>query len=208
MADYIYTRISTTKQTHDPQTDELAQKFPDARIVKETSSGAKQRPILERLISSLGEGDRIIVAALDRLGRRTSDILAMLEYLDGKGVGLISLREGVDYSDPVGRLVLQILASVSEMERSLISERTRAGLVAARNAGVRLGAPKGHKYNVGRRKSYTESEPRLVKQIYELQKMGMSSQKIALAISAGGSNISQSKVWRILKREKSMVKQK
>ena len=84
----------------------------------------------------------LIVAALDRLGRRTSEVLPLIEDLDSRGVILKSEREGVDYSTPVGRLVTQILISVAEMERSMLSERTKAGLANARAKGKQIGRPR------------------------------------------------------------------
>ena len=142
MREFIYTRVSTDGQSHDPQTNSLQRKFPQASVVTEVASGGKSRPMLETLVKQLQEGDTLIVAALDRLGRRASDVLTLIEDLDERGVVLKSDREGVDYSTPVGRLVTQILVSVAEMERSMIQERTRAGLAAARAKGVKLGRPR------------------------------------------------------------------
>ncbi|MFK7952645.1 MAG: recombinase family protein, partial [Ekhidna sp.] len=110
-------------------------------VISEIASGAKKRPMLRALVDQLLKNDILIVAALDRLGRRTSEVLLLIEELDTKGVILKSLREGVDYSTPSGRLVTQILVSVAEMERNMISERTKAGLEAARNCGKQLGRP-------------------------------------------------------------------
>lgn len=141
MAEYIYARISTDGQSTDGQTIALRKRFPDAQLVSEVASGAKSRPMLRALVEQLEAGDHLVVAALDRLGRRTSEILTLIEDLERRGVVLISIREGVDYSTPVGRLVTQILVSVAEMERSLIAERTKAGLVAAKARGKGAGRP-------------------------------------------------------------------
>ncbi len=141
MSEYIYSRVSTEEQSVDAQLSGLRIKFPTAKVVSETASGVKARPILKALVGSLVEGDKLIVAALDRLGRRTLDVLQFIEELDKRGIILISVREGVDYSTITGRLVTQILVSVSEMERSLISQRTKAGLAAARAKGRIGGRP-------------------------------------------------------------------
>jgi DNA invertase Pin-like site-specific DNA recombinase len=140
--EYIYARVSTSEQNHDPQIEQLLKHFPGGQIVTETASGGKTRPVLEQLAEDLQSSDTLVVAALDRLGRRTLDVLKLIEFLDAKGVAVVSLREGVDYRTPVGRLVSQILASVAELERSMIAERTRRGLVAARARGSKLGRPK------------------------------------------------------------------
>lgn len=142
MAEYIYTRVSTEGQSTDPQTLMLRRKYPRANVVSETASGAKSRPMLRALVDQLQRGDVLVVAALDRLGRRTADVLSLIDDLEQRGVILKSDREGVDYGTPVGRLVTQILVSVAEMERNMIVERTRAGLQAAKAKGIKLGRPR------------------------------------------------------------------
>lgn len=139
MARYIYSRVSTEEQSTDAQILALKKKYPDAEVVSETRSGVKSRPFLTALLDQLCEGDTIIVVALDRLGRKTTEILAIIENLQKRNVNLVSDREGVDYCSPTGRLVTQILVSVAEMERSLIAERTKAGLAVAREKGRLIG---------------------------------------------------------------------
>ena len=138
---YIYSRVSTDKQETQNQLSKLKELFPGAAVFEEVSSGAKARPVLQTLLASLHSGDILIVAALDRLGRRTSEVLALIEDLERRGVILKSIREGVDYSTIAGRLVTQILCACAEMERRLISERTKMALEARRKAGVKLGGP-------------------------------------------------------------------
>lgn len=141
MRTFIYARVSTDKQTTEAQVTTLIQKYPEALIVTEFASGAKRRPALENLLGELEAGDRLVVSSLDRLGRRTVEVLRLIENLVSRQVVLISDREGIDYSTPAGRLVTQIMVSVAEMERSLISERTKRGLAAARAEG-RVGGRK------------------------------------------------------------------
>lgn len=135
MARYIYGRVSTEGQTVDAQAFELIKKYPDAQLVSEIASGAKKRPILEALIAQLQPGDELIVFGLDRLGRRTTDVLNLLDVLEKRGVNFVSQREGVDFRTPVGKLVLSILAAVAAMEREMLVERTKAGLKAAKAKG-------------------------------------------------------------------------
>jgi DNA invertase Pin-like site-specific DNA recombinase len=146
----IYSRVSTDGQTTDNQVIALRNKYPDAAIVEEVASGAKKRPKLQELVERLQKGDELILTSLDRLGRRTSEILQLIELLESKGVILKSEREGVDYSTIVGKLVTQILCSVAEMERNLISERTKMGLAARKAKGIKLGRqPKFSKETIG-----------------------------------------------------------
>lgn len=136
MRKYIYARTSTNMQDTENQTTLLLQQFPDAEVIQEIASGGKARPKLLELISRLEKGDTLVVAALDRLGRKTVEILTLIEDLDRRGIILKSLREGIDYGSISGRLVVQILVSVSELERSLISQRTKAALEAKRLQGI------------------------------------------------------------------------
>jgi DNA invertase Pin-like site-specific DNA recombinase len=97
--------------------------------------------MLKALVEQLREGDELIVFGLDRLGRRTAEVLTLLEALERRGVNFISQREGVDFRTPVGKLVLSILAAVATMEREMLRERTRAGLASAKAKGRVGGRP-------------------------------------------------------------------
>ncbi|MFW7381487.1 MAG: recombinase family protein [Oligoflexus sp.] len=187
---YIYTRVSTDQQTTDCQTIDLAKKYPEAQIVSETCSGAKARPLLQELLTRLQKGDTLIVAALDRLGRRTVEVLNLIEDLDKRGVVLISAREGLDYSTPSGRMVTQMLVSVAEMERSMISERTKAGLAQAKAKGKNVG---GHRIGSGRPKSQPSQDD--LNKIRKLHSKGLSTREIGELIG-----YSQNKVWRLLRK--------
>jgi DNA invertase Pin-like site-specific DNA recombinase len=142
VASYCYVRVSTDGQNFDPQTQELIKKYPRAQIITEIASGAKARPMLAALLEQLQRGDELIVAALDRLGRRTTEILTLVEDLNNRGIILKSERESIDLASPIGRVVLAVLASVAELERRMISDRTRQGIEAARAKGKQIGRPK------------------------------------------------------------------
>ncbi|MCB9026999.1 MAG: recombinase family protein [Bdellovibrionaceae bacterium] len=133
---FIYSRVSTLNQDNQNQLVHLKRQFPSAEVVEETASGAKTRPALDALVQRLTKGDELIVGSLDRLGRKTTEILVLIEQLEKRGVILKSLREGVDYSTISGRLVTQILVSVSELERAIISQRTKSALAAKRENGI------------------------------------------------------------------------
>lgn len=133
---FIYSRISTFDQTNSNQTIHLKKLYPDAIVVEEVASGIKARPELDKLVQELQTGDTLVVAALDRLGRRTTQILNLIESLQQRGVILKSVREGIDYSSIMGKLVTQILCSISELERNILSERTKLALAAKRQQGI------------------------------------------------------------------------
>jgi DNA invertase Pin-like site-specific DNA recombinase len=176
MTEYIYSRVSTDKQSTDAQLHEITSKFPGALVISETASGAKKRPMLMALLGQLKSGDTLIVYSLDRLGRSTSDVLNMLETLNQNGINFISNREGVDFRTPVGKLVLSILAAVAEMEREMIRERVKSGLAAARDQG-RL---------IGRKKSIKDT---VLEQGISLVRSGQSIRQAAEAIGMSSASL-------------------
>lgn len=112
-------------------------------IVTETASGARgtKRPVRDALLKKLGRGDQLVVWRLDRLGRSTAEILNIIDDLTARGVSLISVTETLDTTTPSGKLTLTLLVAMAEYERQLVSERTAAGIAAARARGARIGRP-------------------------------------------------------------------
>jgi len=140
--DFIYARVSTEDQTVESQVEKLMELYPKAIVIPEIQSAVKKRPGLEGLLDQLQSGDRVIVTALDRIARSLKDAIRILELMADKGVTLISLRENIDQSTAAGRMLIQIMCSVAEFERGIISERTKAALEHRKARGVRMGRPK------------------------------------------------------------------
>jgi DNA invertase Pin-like site-specific DNA recombinase len=137
-----YARVSTTDQRLDLQTDAL-QKAGCARQYHDTLSGAKaDRPGLRDMLDYVREGDTVAVWKLDRLGRSLQDLIALVNTLEQKGVGFKSLSENVDTTTPGGKLTFHLFGALAEFERSIIRERTHAGLAAARARGRKGGRKK------------------------------------------------------------------
>ena len=139
-----YARVSTNDQTTDLQIDSLLTAgVPREQIVEEVGSGYAlgARPLRDAFLAQLTEGDILVIWRLDRLGRSLSEIVIIAEDLVRRGIHLKSITDGVDPSNPAGRMMLGILASTAQYERDLIAERTRAGLAAARKRGVKIGRP-------------------------------------------------------------------
>jgi len=86
--------------------------------------------------------DLIAVAALDRLGRNLCHLVTLLDELQHLGVGLVSLREALDLTSPIGRAMFALVGFLAEVERAWIVERTHAGLRRSRAQGKRLGRPR------------------------------------------------------------------
>lgn len=111
-------------------------------IVEEHGSGASRgRPALSNLLREIGAGDTLVVVRLDRLARSVSHLLEVIEDLTVKGAHFRSLRDPIDTMTPQGMFSLQVLGAVAQLERALISERTKAGIRAAKSKGKLPGNP-------------------------------------------------------------------
>jgi len=137
-----YARVSTDDQNLELQRDALqaagcAHVFEDVGI----SGGASRRPGLSRALAALNPGDALVVWKLDRLGRSMPHLVATLADLTKRGIGFRSLTEAIDTTTPAGRLMGHMLGALAEFERSMIGERTRAGMAAARRRGRHVGRP-------------------------------------------------------------------
>jgi DNA invertase Pin-like site-specific DNA recombinase len=136
-----YARVSTEDQTPLPQSEAL-KAAGCAEIHQEQGSGGNRaRPVLARVLARIGKGDTLVVVRIDRLARSLSHLLEVIERLEAKGAFFRSLEDPIDTASPQGKFTLQVLGAAAEFERALIRERTKAGLVSARNAGRVGGNP-------------------------------------------------------------------
>jgi DNA invertase Pin-like site-specific DNA recombinase len=111
-------------------------------VFVETGSGSRtDRPGLAKLMEVVREDDTVVCWRLDRIGRSLRHLIEMAERLQQRGIAFRSLTENIDTSTPSGRFLFNILGALSQMEREIIIERTRAGLVAAASRGRRGGRP-------------------------------------------------------------------
>ncbi|AFZ04508.1 recombinase family protein [Calothrix sp. PCC 6303] len=137
-----YARVSTEDQNLDLQMDALRQAGCE-KVYTDHISGAKAaRPGLLLAFEVARTGDVLVVWRLDRLGRSLKDLIETMETLDKRGIGLSSLQESITTTSGSGRLIFHLFGALAEFERNLISERTTAGLMAARKRGHRGGRPK------------------------------------------------------------------
>jgi putative DNA-invertase from lambdoid prophage Rac len=148
MATFAYLRVSTTDQTTEQQLKQILDAgyaVESDRVYVELGVSGKvpalQREQFKRLHDRLSKQDTIIVAKLDRLGRDTLDVISTIENLTGIGVSVVVLGLGVLDQSPQSRLTLTMLAAISQFERELISERTKAKLAQLKAEGVKLGRP-------------------------------------------------------------------
>lgn len=137
-----YARVSTDEQNPALQFDAL-DRAGCKRIFTDYASGARtNRPSLEETLGALKHGDTLVVWKLDRLGRSLSHLIVLISELEARGVAFCSLSEAIDTSTAGGRLLFHVMGALAEFERALISERTRAGMAAAKMRGAALGRPR------------------------------------------------------------------
>lgn len=136
-----YARVSTKEQDLSLQLDAL-QKFDCDKLFTDKISSVKQRQGLQDALNYLRAGDCLVVWKLDRLCRSLPDLIKISQQLKDKDCELISITESIDTSTPAGRLYFNILGALAQMERELIQERVKAGLVSARKRGKVGGKPR------------------------------------------------------------------
>lgn len=145
----LYARVSTADQHPEAQLVPLreAATMRGAEVVEFVDRGVSgrrdSRPALDKLRAALrhGDVDAVAVVKLDRLARSVRHLTVLAAELETLGVDLVVLDQGIDTSTAAGRLLFNILASIGEFEADLISDRTKAGLAAARRRGAQLGRP-------------------------------------------------------------------
>lgn len=133
-----YARVSTQDQDTAIQIAALI-KYGCDKIANEKGSGAKRRPVFEKLILTLRPGDTLVVHKLDRLARSMLQFVRVLEDFKQRKIRLVSLTETIDTETPHGRMMIQLLGVFAEFERELIRERCMAGQIAARSSGKTWG---------------------------------------------------------------------
>ena len=137
-----YCRISTSEQSLDLQLEALKEAGCE-KIFEEVASGAKDdRPKLKEAIEYARKGDVIVLWKLDRLSRSLKHLIETVNDLEKKEIGFRCLTQQLDTTTPSGKLIFHVFGAISEFERSLIRERTAAGLKVARARGRLGGRPK------------------------------------------------------------------
>ncbi|NRF67139.1 recombinase family protein [Aquincola sp. S2] len=148
MATFGYGRVSTDQQHTENQRIEIEQAghqvdywFEDRGVSGKVP--AAQRPQFAAMLDKIRDGETLVVAKLDRLGRDAIDIMQVVRGLADRSIKTVVLAlSGQDLTAPAGKLMLAMLSAVAEMERDLLVERTQAGLARAKAEGKRLGRPR------------------------------------------------------------------
>lgn len=193
----IYGRVSTLlgqNPTHQLEPCREVAKNRNFQVVEEFVdigiSGSKdRRPALDSLLKAakMGKFKVLIIYSIDRLGRNTKHLLMLIDEFKHLGISLISLREGLDFSTPVGQMTLTVLAGVAQLERELISERIKTALAVKK----KLAESSGSGWKCGRPAIDQATEDKVL----ELRRQGLSIRQISKQLP----NVSKSSVSRILK---------
>ncbi|WP_066061413.1 recombinase family protein [Neobacillus soli] len=169
-----YCRCSTAFQDMLMQIEALkAAGVKEDNIFKEHVSGMKKdRPELKRLLEYAREGDEIVVFKLDRISRSLKHLEELVEEFQNRGIEFISIHEKIDTSTAMGKFFFRMMGSIAELERDIISERTKEQLAAKKKNGIKLGRPAVDKEILKDAFTLYESKRYSVKEITE--KFGIS----------------------------------
>ncbi|MFC5732186.1 recombinase family protein [Cytobacillus gottheilii] len=160
-----YARVSTQDQNLQLQLDAL-QAAGCFEIFEEKMTGTKKdRPALIEMLKMMRKGDRVVVYKLDRISRSTKHLIELVEVFEEKEVDFVSIQDNIDTSNAIGRFFFRIMASVAELERDIISERTKSGLISARARGRKGGRPNSDKKKVELAKKMYQSKNYTIKEI-------------------------------------------
>lgn len=141
-----YARVSTEEQNLDRQLDQLIQYGVDKRnIYMEKVTGTKrEREQLNKMINELQEGDTVIISDLTRISRSTKDLLEIVSAIKDKGASIKSIKDtwlDTTSNNPYNDFLLTVMSGLSQLERDLISQRTKEGLASAKARGRNGGRP-------------------------------------------------------------------
>jgi DNA invertase Pin-like site-specific DNA recombinase len=184
-----YARVSTQEQSPRLQLDAL-QAAGCGRVFVEKASGAQRdRPELKAALGYMrdGAGDVLVVWKLDRLGRSLGFLVTLIEKLRRDGAGFRSLTDHIDTTTAGGTLVFHIMAALAQFERSLIAERTRDGMKAARRRGKAIGRPaRLTPWQVDQARALLGAGTHTVPDVAELMGVGLSTVYRALRLTEEG----------------------
>lgn len=133
-----YLRVSTEEQNTDRQIDALKPLCDDI-FVEKLSATAPKRPVFDQVMSLLNSGDTLVVWDLDRAFRSTVDAILQEQHLRENGIAFEIISLNVNTAEPAGEFAYSVMAAAAQLERRMISKRTKEGLAAARKRGVQLG---------------------------------------------------------------------
>jgi DNA invertase Pin-like site-specific DNA recombinase len=179
-----YARVSTEDQHLDVQRNALRAEGCDKIFAEKITGTSHSRPALQAALSSLHAGDVLVVWKLDRLGRSLQHLIEIVQQLEHRDISFHSLSDNIETHSSGGKLLFHILGAIAEFEAALISERTKAGIAAARKKGKRIGRP-----------------PRLNGRQVKRAKLLLENGSFSMADVAGQLKVGKTTLWRNLKED-------
>jgi DNA invertase Pin-like site-specific DNA recombinase len=178
-----YARTSTLEQRagYEAQRRELKDAGAE-KIFAEQVSSVAERAKLDEALEFIREGDTLIVTKLDRLARSMRDLISIVEKIEAKGASLRILAMSLDTKTATGKLMLNVLGSVAEFERTIMLERQKEGIAKAKADGV-----------------YKGRAPTARAQAADVLRLHRGGKGVAEIIQALGGGLSRSSVYRILR---------
>lgn len=169
-----YVRVSSKEQNTARQLEALKDKNIEKIYEEKISGKDTNRPQLQDMLSFVRYGDVIYIESISRLGRNLKDLLDIVDQLNTKNVGLVSLKEShIDTTTPQGKLIFNIFASLSEFERETIRERQLEGIEIAKQQGKYKGRPKQKIDNQKFEEVYNKWKSGEIKAVNAMQVLGL-----------------------------------
>jgi DNA invertase Pin-like site-specific DNA recombinase len=165
---YGYARVSTEDQSLNMQIDAFKKYGVDEVFQEKMSGTKKERPQLDRMLAKLKKGDKVVVYKLDRISRSTKHLIELTELFAEKGVEFVSIQDNIDTSTAMGRFFFTIMAGVAQLERDIISDRTKAGLESARARGRNGGRPAADQSAIDQALTFYDSKKYTVPEITKM----------------------------------------
>lgn len=184
-----YARVSKQEQNLDRQIDSLVKYGVDPRnIYQEKITGTKRnREQLDKMLNELRCGDTVIITDLTRVSRSTKDLLSIIDKIKEKGAAIKSIKDtwlDTTADNPYNDFLLTVMGGLSQLERDLISQRTKEGLASAKARGRSGGRPNKQNENAD-----------VVKMLYK--------EGYKIVDIAKKTNLSRATIYRILNNNKS-----
>lgn len=145
MVNLAYVRVSTLDQNPERQICNIEERVKidqDGWFVEKISGKNTDRPHLEALMKHARKGDVIYIDSFSRLARSAKDLLNLISFFRDKGAEVVSLKENLDTSTPTGKMMLTVIAAVSEFELEQLKERQAEGIEIAKSMGKYKGRKK------------------------------------------------------------------
>lgn len=175
MAKIMYIRVSSSSQSFDRQ-ELLMKDLNIDRVFKEKISGRNMnRPELQNLLDYVREDDVVYIESLSRLGRSMEDLITIVNILNDKKVGLVSLKENyIDTTTPTGNLVFQIFGAISEFQRNVIKSAQAEGIKARRAKNLPMGRPVIEvEFDENFKKNYSDWKSGIIKAVDFMKVLGL-----------------------------------